>query len=132
MESSDLNPHPRDDVRLEAWLRTGAGQPPLPDDGFSARVMAALPSAAPAPAPARVSQRRIFVLCAVGAAIGGVITFAGSIDPAAFTTPLAALGDAVTRLAGETVSTTGALVVIGTLGSLAIAYWRELRTLVNG
>lgn len=132
MESSDLNLHPRDDARLEAWLRTGAGQPPLPDDGFSARVMAALPSAAPAPAPARVSQGRIFVLCAVGATIGGVITFAGAIDPAAFTTPLATLGEAVTRLAGETVSTTGALVVIGTLGSLAIAYWRELRTLVNG
>jgi hypothetical protein len=41
MESSDLTPAPADDRRLEAWLNEK--QPPLADEGFSSRVLAALP-----------------------------------------------------------------------------------------
>lgn len=71
MEPTDLNPPPHpNDARIEAWLRQPATS--LPDDGFSARVVAALPP----PAPARVRRSRT-ATCAVGAAIGTVIAIAG-------------------------------------------------------
>lgn len=52
MEPTDLNsPDPTDD-KLAAFLRSAASAP-LPDDGFSARVLAALPPPRPAPLLAR-------------------------------------------------------------------------------
>lgn len=132
MESRDLN-NDHDEARLEAWLRDGASsQPPLPDNGFSARVMAALPPAAPVPAHGRVRPRRVFVLCGLGAVAGALVTFAGPVTSHDYAAPLAALGEAVTRLTEETASGSGALVLAGIIGSLAIAYWRELRSLVDG
>ncbi len=70
MEPADLNPTPPDDPALEAWLRSGTALPPLPDHGFSHRVLAALP-----PPPAPVSSR--VWACAVGAGAGlGVVALA--------------------------------------------------------
>jgi hypothetical protein len=43
MESPDLNPSTPDDTTLDACLRGTAWLPPLPDDGFSRRVLARLP-----------------------------------------------------------------------------------------
>ena len=58
-----MNPPPNDDARLAALVRQSA--PELADDGFSARVLTAL--------PAREAVRRPrlrFVFCAAGAAAG--------------------------------------------------------------
>ena len=43
MEPADLNSPSPDDARLDAWLRDSSALPPLPDNGFSRRVVAALP-----------------------------------------------------------------------------------------
>ena len=43
MEPTDLNPKSSDDEQIDSWLRASSAVPPLPDDGFSARVLAALP-----------------------------------------------------------------------------------------
>jgi hypothetical protein len=68
MESTDLNSPTSDDERLQAMLRESS--PPLADDGFSTRVIAALPP-----------EKQTFVLyarlavCALGASIGLVFTW---------------------------------------------------------
>ena len=44
MEPTDLNPDSREDDELKAFLQSHAPEPILRDDGFSQRVLAALPS----------------------------------------------------------------------------------------
>ena len=84
MEPANLN-SPPDDARLEAWLREDAGAP-LPDDGFSARVVAALP-----PRPRATSVWLQALPIAVGAAAG--VAFmgwrGGTIDAASVSSALA-------------------------------------------
>ena len=68
MESPALNNLPPDDGEIEQLLRTCASLPSLPDAGFSARVVAALPSSAFA------SRRRFwFVVAGALAGIGVVV-----------------------------------------------------------
>ena len=43
MEPTNLTPLPSDRDPLEAWLSAKAPVAPLPDEGFTARVLAALP-----------------------------------------------------------------------------------------
>ena len=43
MEPANLTPLPSDRDPLEAWLSAAAPVAPLPDEGFAARVLAALP-----------------------------------------------------------------------------------------
>jgi hypothetical protein len=68
MEPTNLKPPSPPDDQIEAWLRTSSQLPPLPDDGFSARVVAAL--------PARRQNRRAW-LCVAGAVVGVVIAALG-------------------------------------------------------
>lgn len=72
MEPANLTPTPdRDDARLAALL----GEPAraLPDDGFSARVLAALPP------PTRVPTRRSRVSwCVAAAGLGTFVALAGA------------------------------------------------------
>jgi hypothetical protein len=68
MEPSGLNSTPPDDAVLEALLRGGA-EPDLPDDGFTRRVLAALPPSRP-----RIDLRRL-ILCAIGLAAGAAAGF---------------------------------------------------------
>lgn len=70
MEPTDLNSPSSDDRGLEALLRRS--QPVLPADGFSARVLAALPEKTSSPAPSRLRV----VTCLVGAACGVLVAFA--------------------------------------------------------
>ena len=65
MEPNDLNSLPPDEAQLDAWLRASTTQPPLPDDGFSQRVLSALPP------PARPDSVRRLWFCVAGALIGG-------------------------------------------------------------
>jgi hypothetical protein len=125
MESRDLNPH--DEARLEAWLRASARLPDLADDGFSARVLAALPAAATRRLPR--GRRRALLLCTCATAAGAALTLAG---PAGLARLLAALGEALIGMAGAAATPAGAWVALGTIGALALAYWGELRALVKG
>lgn len=75
MEPTNLNPPPADDAQLEAWLRTSAALPPLPDDGFTQDVIAALPP----PAGRQSAQRMWF--CLGGALVGIAIAAFGAMSP---------------------------------------------------
>ena len=68
MEPNDLNSPLNDDSRLETLLRQPA--PALPDNGFSTRVLAALPARIPGRRP---GLRLVF--CSAGAVIGLIIAF---------------------------------------------------------
>jgi hypothetical protein len=69
MEPSDLKSSSPDDAQLESWLRTNASLPALPDDGFSGRVLAALPPPARHRAPGRA------IACVIGAVLGAAVAF---------------------------------------------------------
>lgn len=80
MEPANIKSVPPDDAQLEAWYRTNISSPSLPDDGFSRKVLAALPP----PARSRRAKRQIFILTGlvVGAAValvGAMFASAGSI-----------------------------------------------------
>jgi hypothetical protein len=80
MEPPDLNRPIPDDARLDAWLCANATVAPLPDNGFSRRVLANLP-----PQVERAASRRRIVFCLGGALVGAVVpwlTDAGRPDPA--------------------------------------------------
>ena len=72
MEPTDLKPTPPEDAALEAWLRKNSALPALPDDGFSRRVLGALPR----PVQPRFS-RHWFVLG--GLATGIAVTVVGTL-----------------------------------------------------
>jgi len=72
MEPTDLNPPPPDDAQLEAWLRTSTSQPLLADDGFTQRVLTALPSRTN-----RQSVQRSW-FCLGGALVGIVVAILGA------------------------------------------------------
>jgi hypothetical protein len=81
MESPDLNHSPSDDAALDAWLRDNAALAPLPDHGFSQRVLLNLP----APTDRAAAKRRL-IFCALGALAGVMVpllTDVGRPEPAA-------------------------------------------------
>jgi hypothetical protein len=98
MESNDLKPTPPDDPQLEAWLRTSAAQSPLPDDGFTQRVLAVLP-----PPTRRQSAQRLW-FCLGGALAGIVVAAVGAFYPGNRPVDLPAIEDtlmaALTQLSG--------------------------------
>ncbi len=140
MEPADLNSSPPDDARLEAWLRAHSAAAPLPDDGFSARVLAALPArthpalAADLLAARRAADRRRravhrrLCLCLLGALAGtalGVMADHGA-SPAdvgiAFSALLPPLTAAFDGLATPSIALAAAV----TVASLVVVYWPEL------
>ena len=62
------SPQPDDDARFDAWMSQQASSEPLPDAGFSARVLAALP-----PARRPIAWRQTIVY-ATGALVGILAT----------------------------------------------------------
>lgn len=80
MEPADLNsPSAPDDAALEARLRQPLA--PLPDAGFSQRVLAALPPPVPAAAPARAHARwPRAAICLLGALVGFLIARRGETE----------------------------------------------------
>ena len=73
MEPEDLKSPPPDDASFEAWYRAHATRPPVPDHGFTGRVLAALPP----PRKQISSQRGRF--CLAGALLGGAIAWSGGL-----------------------------------------------------
>jgi hypothetical protein len=113
MEPTDLKSTPPDDAQLEAWLRANATTVPLPDDGFSRRVLAALP----AKAGRSVAKRRLF--CLGGGLLGTAVALLGAATsgnlPAIEPAFIDALGQLATPAAGWA------------FGITAISLWFALR-----
>ena len=122
MEPADLNSSPdaNGDARLEALLRRATT--PLDDDGFSARVLAALP----APVKPRVPWQRI-LFCIAGALAGcGYAVWRGVSGPA-FETGIARLGNTLADF-GPSMTDPRFVTAMGvTVLSLALAFRTELR-----
>jgi hypothetical protein len=76
MEPTNLNPSSPDDPQLDAWLRAHATAAPLPDDGFSQRVLANLP-----PGEDRAAAKRRILFCLVGAGVGALVPWFADTGP---------------------------------------------------
>ena len=123
MEPNDLKSLPPDDAQLEAWLRTSTMQPPLPDDGFTQRVLTALP-----PPARRHSALRLW-FCVAGALTGGGVAAFGVFGSGSQTADLTDLQAAIlATLAQLTVPAFGLAVGITTV-SLWFAFRDRLRLL---
>lgn len=132
MEPADLNRPAPDDAQLDAWLNANAAIAPLPDHGFSQRVLRALPLRidpamllqARRDAQAEAGRRAVF--CAAGAAIGLIVyllNLRGGVDLAGFWHSLGGLSfDWL-----EVLSTLGPMSIA--LASVALVYWKQLRAL---
>lgn len=121
MESADLNPlSSSDDHQLENWLHTAAARPPLPDAGFSHRVLAALP-----PSTRQTKTRRLGFYAA-GTVAGLIVALSGGLGSDDFSLRFEpALMDALVQSGSAAIF--AALGV--TLGSLWYAFRTQLRFL---
>jgi hypothetical protein len=102
MESTDMNhPFSSDDAELEKMLSHPDG-PPLPDDGFSLRVMATLP-AAPLPRSTSFNKQRA-ILCTLGAFAGLAISWKyglASLDFSVIMAQLSQTGSAIVSASSD-------------------------------
>jgi hypothetical protein len=112
MEPRDLNTSPSDDAQLDELLRRPA--PPIPDDGFSDRVLASLPERRRAPA---LFYRP--VLLALGTLAGTIFAAnRGSLEALLSPGELVSIADGI--FAGASASSLG-LALLTTLAALAYA-----------
>lgn len=120
MESTDLNPFSRDDDRLAAILRKA--QPAIADNGFSARVLAVLPSSKN---PAHPLLSRPFA-CLIGTLVGLAFAWNQGVFSASFEAASAQLRDSLnTTLATDANMPAGAGLAIAlavTAASLFYAF----------
>ena len=106
---------PDHDQALDALLRRSSEIQSIPDDGFSARVLAALP--APQQATTVSQNRRRGLVCVVGGSIGALLAISqGSRLP-----PLTSVGDFWVRLADDSLRASSQMIltVDGNLAVLA-------------
>ena len=99
MEPTDLKNDSPESVQLETWLRSEAAATPLPDDGFSRRVLAALPARTP-----RLSRQRLW-FCLGGALLGVIVTLVGLQRPGSLAVDLPALGPVFTQAISQLAAT---------------------------
>ena len=121
MEPNRLNSPDSDDPQLDAWLRANTPLPPLADDGFSRRVLAALPAREPRRSPLRLAA------CVVGAVAGTALVLLQAGSPA----DLPAADSLFVRLVDLVANPAVGLAVGTTLASLGYVYWSELRRFVR-
>jgi hypothetical protein len=122
MEPADLKPTPPDDGPIEAWLKAHATLAPLPDDGFSARVLAALPP----PATPRKSRRR-FALCLAGALAGFGWAWVKGVDTTGFSAGVDRLDQNIIALVIQLLDPRLGLALVITGFSLLAAHERLVR-----
>ncbi len=114
MEPANLNSPTQDDEKLVQFLRATEGEQ-LPDDGFSARVLAALPP----PRPAPLFSTREWLLG--GFALGLVLLLAPHSLPADLATLTNSAGESVSALLAGLLEEPAALVVLAvTVGTLLL------------
>ena len=124
MESPNLNQRRPEDDDLDVQLRTHFFAPPLADDGFSQRVLTALP----APQQKSLQFKRRLV-CAVGSAAGVAAAAIGFIKSEDFEPALTALDHTLTLAFGQLV--TGPVVLALGLAILSLAFaFRDQRRLL--
>ena len=117
MEPTDLKPTPPDDPQLEAWLRASATLPPLPDDGFTQRVLTALPS------PTRRPSAQRLWFCLGGALVGIAVAGLGAGHSGSLTASLPVLEESILSvLAKLSVPAFGLA-----LGITAVSLWFAFR-----
>jgi hypothetical protein len=125
MEPDHLKSLSSGEDALETWLRTNADLPPLPDAGFSGRVLAALP-------PPQRSQFSPRILVCLTGALAGVLVAVG---------PAFAAGNPLDRLPALDAALLAAFLQLthpstvlalgATIVSLLFAFRSELRRLVR-
>lgn len=122
MEPNDLkSPTPPDDAHLEAWLRTHAALPALPDDGFSPRVLTALPAPA---RHSRVSPRLLAIL--LGAAAGVALAAFKFLAAAPLEFSPLPIGSEATAALAQLVDPKLLMAVAVTVVTLAFVFWRDV------
>jgi len=125
MEPNDLNLPPPDDAQLEAWLRTSASLPPLPDDGFTSRVVGALPAPV-----ARRSTRRLWV-CVAGALVGVTVAAVKITTTTDFMWRVPALAPEAVQSLQQLADPRLLVVLAVTVASLLFVFWSDLRRFVR-
>lgn len=131
MESSDLNTPRSEDAELESWLRERSPTTALPDDGFTNRVLAALPAAGTEAVSARAALSRWRMRsCLAGALAGTAVFWLGTAPSTGAGIDLNQLLKDVGHAAMATSALLGdpllAFALVATAGSLIVAYWREV------
>jgi|GEM_PF-1943265 len=116
MEPEDLTLPARDDARLEAWCRANLSAAPLPDDGFSARVVAALP---PPTWSRRLTRQR---LCLAGLSAGAAVAVAGVLFSEGPAAARPALGTSLAEISTLFATPAAALACGATVVSLWFAF----------
>ena len=120
MEPADLNSPANEDPRLEAMLRSAA--PNLPDDGFSTRVLAALPQAV----EQRVSWRRA-LFCVVGAGVGVSLALWQGVSWPELQSGIERFATTLANAGPSLANPMFAAALVVTLLSLLVAFQSELR-----
>ena len=116
MEPTNLNPLPLDE--LDGMLRDASHADPVPDHGFSARVLAALP---PRPPTRRRDSRRL-AFSAVGALAGIMVALHKVGSWSEISTGLTSAGPQLSQAFNQLASPGFALAVAVTLVSLAYVF----------
>lgn len=121
MENDQLTPTPADESAADAWLRAHAALPPLTDDGFTARVLTALP-----PRRRHAGRGRTWAILAGAAA--GVAVAAARLATGHGGAPLVAPSPEEARYALAVFVDPKTLLALGVAAaSVAFAYWPALR-----
>lgn len=124
MEPTNLNSPPPDE--LDALLRHASRADPLPDHGFSARVLAALP---PARASVRRRDPRRLVFCAIGGLAGIMVAILNSGSWSEISAGLTSTGPQLSQAFAQLTSPGFGLAVAVTLVSLAFVFRPQGRLL---
>jgi hypothetical protein len=124
MESANLNSSSPENNELETHYRALLSAAPLRDDGFSARVLAALPAAGERKF---TIKRRLF--CAAGLVAGVAVATTGAIGTGDLSTHLPSFGNALATAGTELLTAPVGLAFSLALFSLWFAFRDRMRLL---
>jgi len=116
------HPFPSDDAELEKMLAHGDG-PPLPDDGFSLRVMATLP----APLVRRSTSFNIqrAILCTLGALAGLAISWKYGLASLDFSEMMVHLNQSGAAIVSASSDPSWMAISVIVLCSVIYAFWSD-------
>jgi hypothetical protein len=125
MEPDDLKSTPPHDAPGDARLRASLTLPPLPDDGFSDRVLTVLPR----PQKSHLSPRRLAIVLGAVTGIGFAAVRFATDAPVEFNLPAVGpeFADTLTQLTDPKLHTALGVTVV----TLAFVFWRDVRLRVG-